>query len=611
MPENLETFRRQIEEDIKLIKKDWLYNDKNLEKSEYAFNYWVLSKIFNIDDEIIPEQITEYNDRAIDCWFHSPERKEICLIQNKYYGNETTIDRGTIADFLKTPLTVLNRGNYSKSEELQNIFNQHKDDKEYSINLCFFITNENISDDIKSLFEDFNKNQQDNTNKATIKAYLYTIKDMYEKYYGKMLSSNPNFSCDIETPNKGTFASVRDQYGITDLNAESYYIITPVTEIYKLFKEAENAKYSLFEENIRGFLGRNKINKGIIKTLEDENERKNFLFYNNGITLICSSISNSQQNGKRYLTIKNPQIINGCQTTNSICAVLNRLSIERQNDYLQVYVMVKALVVEKNDDTSREFYADVVKYTNRQNAIKDKAFASNSDIFKRLQEEFQKRGSLLLISPSDKNTFSSKLNNRQLSADKLMSDINRLVSPLEINIEDKKDLFIDLEKLLQVFTAFFKGAGFAYKNKPDLLNKDSSIYNDVSCKMQDYTTFDNLIKLYYLYYKSEKKRKTSEDKRTPIPYYVLGFLGSFIEKEKNLDNIEKLLNKVFSDKYFTEIFDCLSLLTKKYMRKCNDQNIDYNNMIKKHIDEHLLGKAKEDMSDEDKYKRIFAYLKTE
>lgn len=61
-----------------------------------------------------------------------------------------------------------------------------------------------------------------------------------------------------------------------------------------------------------------------------------------------------------------------------------------------------------------------------------------------------------------------------------------------------------------------------------------------------------MIKLYWLYKKAEIERIQSLDKRTPIPYYVIGFLGELIG-EKNTENIQKKLNYIFSDsKIFAE-----------------------------------------------------------
>ena len=57
-------FKEQIGEDIALIQSRWAYMDAKLIKPEYAFNYWILSRIYSIDEDLIPDYITEYNDRG-------------------------------------------------------------------------------------------------------------------------------------------------------------------------------------------------------------------------------------------------------------------------------------------------------------------------------------------------------------------------------------------------------------------------------------------------------------------------------------------------------------------------------------------------------------------
>ena len=52
------------------------------------------------------------------------ETKELFIIQCKHYDEETKVIRNMVADFLKTPLAVLDKGNYKKSVELQKIYNK-------------------------------------------------------------------------------------------------------------------------------------------------------------------------------------------------------------------------------------------------------------------------------------------------------------------------------------------------------------------------------------------------------------------------------------------------------------------------------------------------------
>lgn len=405
MSNRLILFRDQIKEDINIIQEQWSYTDLNLKDDSYAFNYWILSRIYGLDEEIIYDYITEYNDKSIDCFVYFEENKELYIIQNKYYSDDNTITRTQIADFLESPLAILNNNNYKKSSELQNIFNKIKDDSEGKIYLHFFSTTNNKSYDVDRLIKNFNNNNHGVT--CFVNANFFDLSSLYDLYYGKNYSSDISFTYKLGTVNKGTFASLREEYGVEGL-FEAYYIITPVYEIYKMLLEAEKKGYSIFERNIREYLGKNSVNNGIVQTLMSKSERKNFMYYNNGITVICKEIKSSYQDTHRKLRIlplENPQIVNGCQTVSSIKKVLENVT-NAEEEYKNVYVMLKTLVIDNPEDLeSKTFYNNVVKFTNKQNAISEKAFTSNMDIFYRMQEEFLKRGFVLLVKPSDNNKF--------------------------------------------------------------------------------------------------------------------------------------------------------------------------------------------------------------
>ncbi|HEZ7986770.1 MAG TPA: hypothetical protein RWO09_07540 [Ruminococcus sp.] len=94
--QDLTLFKEQIQEDINIIKDQWGFVDSNLDNDAYAFNYWILSRIFGLDEEIIPEYITEYSDKGIDCYVHFEENKELYIIQNKYYQDDTAVTRSSV-----------------------------------------------------------------------------------------------------------------------------------------------------------------------------------------------------------------------------------------------------------------------------------------------------------------------------------------------------------------------------------------------------------------------------------------------------------------------------------------------------------------------------------
>lgn len=465
MVEDMTMFVQQIEEDIELIQRDWGHIDEHLDKKEYAFNYWVLSRLFSIDDELIPELITEYSDKAIDRFAFYEDSKEIYIIQNKFYALDDPVKRNHITDFLKTPMTVLKNGVYQKSLVLQNAFNKAKEDPEYKVFFYFFATSQKGNTDIQLLVSDFNNTDFELS--CYVEAKFFGIADIYDLYYGRNYKEDIKFKHMLGTLNRGTFASLREEYEMDQLY-EAYYIVTPISELYKMLVCAEDKGYNIFARNIREYLGTNPINTGIVETLKSESERKNFMYYNNGISIVCKKIESDYiDSGSklRVLPLVQPQIVNGCQTVNSIKKVLENLSeTEIKQGYKKVYVMVKALVIDDMDDEKNySFYNNVVKYTNKQNAISDKAFMSNMDVFYRLQEEFKKRGFLLLVKPSDKHKFKEELS----KADRVdfVQRANRTIDKLNLSIVDFTDVFIPLEKMLQVFLAFMKTGYYAFTKK--------------------------------------------------------------------------------------------------------------------------------------------------
>ena len=218
--------------------------------------------LYNIDEEMVTDSITEYNDKAIDCIVHYEDNKELYIIQCKYYDIDNAIDRKDVSDFLQSPLTALLSGSYKRSKKLQKIFSNAIEDPDYRIFFHFYSSSTFYSDDIDNLIKRFNNDVR--RYGPFLQAEFIDLKGIYELYYGKSYKERKELSFDLGTVNKGTFASLREEYDIPDLRCEAYYIITPVFEIYRLYYTAKKAGYQLFEENIRDFLGNSTVNKGII-----------------------------------------------------------------------------------------------------------------------------------------------------------------------------------------------------------------------------------------------------------------------------------------------------------------------------------------------------------
>ena len=373
----------------------------------------------------------------------------------------------------------------------------------------------------------------------------------------------------------------------------AYYIITPITEIYRLYKKAQDENYPLFSKNIREWLGDNPINKGIINTLKSEEENENFLYYNNGITMIYEEAEASHlDDTKRVIPLINPQIVNGCQTTNSIFQVLSKCKEEDIKErFSKAYVLVKALLKKSDDDNI--FYEKVIKYTNKQNSIPDKIFAANDSYsyFARIQKELKERGFLLGIKPSDKETFKQSYSSKK-ALQEILDIANKRAAIFNIDLKNLKDIIIPLEKLLQITLAFVQDGHAAYTKKSCVLKFGHPIYQNFSSCLLDHLTTDSALNIYLLYQKAEIERKSS-DRRNPIPYYLISFLGDYF-KNKKAENMENLAN-FFNDKTniedaYTWLKDITTGYHDMYTKRHKE---DYNRMIKQKIDEDLLKEIKD------------------
>jgi hypothetical protein len=143
----------------------------------------------------------------------------------------------------------------------------------------------------------------------------------------------------------------------------------------------------LFARNIRGYLGETGINKEIRKTLE--RDPASFWYLNNGITVICDEAVLESAAGRDRLTLRNPQIINGQQTSYALSSVPKGAHKAR--------VTVRVISISQNgkaDDwaTYEAMVSRIVEATNSQNRIKAADLRANDRIQVSLERDLHQLG---------------------------------------------------------------------------------------------------------------------------------------------------------------------------------------------------------------------------
>lgn len=580
-------FKKQILEDIEDY-QNRLFAVEHIDKVPWAFNFWILDKLFSIDEELIEEQIVDYNDKGIDCFVWHEDQHDLYLIQNKFYdeGNNISVDY-FFNDFLTRAIGALEKNTYKRSPVLQEIYNKYHEEPDFDIHFLLFVTNNSSKNpELLKKIESYNS---DNV-LTRRQARLYSLDDIEELYYKGPKTEKKKFVFKMSTINNGTILKIDNaSYGM-HLAADGRFTLTPVTLIYRMLKDAKQKKYALFEENIREYLGSNgSVNKKIVDTLRNPLERNNFFFYNNGITIIVDSYSSVSTEGNRSVfTVTNPQIVNGCQTVNTIFETLDSLSEAKlDKEFEDTFVMVKILKIPLTDEGLKELYRNIVTYNNSQNAINERAFAAAATEFKRIQYEFENKGFLVAIKQSDKHQFG----NKYPKATTLIVQSQVFVERFGLNLKKTKDFIIDLEKLLQVFLAFVSKPVDAIQNKSKLLRVDSTQNKAIIefIRNPDLTAKD-MIHLLLLYLRAESVKKNSADKKSPNPFYLINWFATFEckgdpSKISEILNSPEAVNRII--KKYTTIFQAYY---KAYTGKYPDR--DYNYMIKTQIDEELLETSK-------------------
>ena len=153
----------------------------------------------------------------------------------------------------------------------------------------------------------------------------------------------------------------------------------PLIELFNFLRSYQSITGNLdqiYEKNVRQFLGnRRKINKGIANTLSTNPEK--FGLYNNGITIVVSNYSRSSNDG--IVTMNDPYIVNGCQTTRTIWQVLDsKLNAggTGQNKATEDWKtsVERGGVVTKIVRSDEAEITNITRFTNSQNSVREQDF---------------------------------------------------------------------------------------------------------------------------------------------------------------------------------------------------------------------------------------------
>ncbi|MDJ0427292.1 hypothetical protein J2W54_004736 [Rhodococcus fascians] len=376
-----------------------------------AFPVWGMTHIFDVEEDTAFNETDTLSigDGGIDGWFMDEDNLVLHLMQAKYPENElASTPPGSLrsllngALFLSDAKAVADSVHAQKLNVIADALKRAIDD-DFAISLDFLIAGK-VSDQAKRELEiaamaanpRFSVSFYDIDKLEEIWIANEPIGDLSGKYVDFILSGKDEFYDRSGAPVSGVSNSA-----IAALDGKSLGDVV-----------AENGP-QLFHANVRYYLAKsNRVNKSMIRTLEDEVGRSAFWLYNNGLTIVVDNyefVLNDQQN--MVLRALNPQIVNGAQTS----SVLK----ERRHSLTAGVVSVQARIIAiDNSGAGKNALLKISEFTNSQTQVKLSDLRSNDERHRKIQKNFEslevpyfyvrRMGEWNALTPAQRATFGTR-----------------------------------------------------------------------------------------------------------------------------------------------------------------------------------------------------------
>ena len=337
-------------------------------KDYHAFAYWFIETAFGYEKEKILNSMCDgTHDKGIDAVLVNPPEHQVTIIQSKFEheGSETQIEEAEIERFAavrnyfkgkKALSAVTPKANPSARRLLNEAFEAIYGHN-FSLELVF-ITTHKSAPQIEPLVRD---------------ALGFKTGEFQIYHYSRIMQLIADRKRDF-TPPLPAYSLPYQYEDAVMLRMQPYrsWVLSVSGEHLREF--VKKYEYRLFRKNVRNFLGKNRCNKQIVETLEDD--AGNFWYYNNGISILCDQGNVVPEH--KYIRMENPQIVNGCQTARSI---------ERYDGELKSDILVRVI-----ESKSHDFVAKLTLYQNSSNPVKKRDLKSNDPVQVRLKRDFARRG---------------------------------------------------------------------------------------------------------------------------------------------------------------------------------------------------------------------------
>ncbi|MGP5134343.1 AIPR family protein [Psychrobacter cibarius] len=330
----------------------------------------------------------------------------------------------------------------------------------------------------------------------------------------------------INTTNEAKL-QLREYFGIPKMPniPQSYIALVSAKEFVDnlLTDDNGNIKNEVFEENIRAYLGDTPVNNKIKSTLQDDSKSKIFSVLNNGITIVTPELTLTPNS--KVIELKNYQIINGCQTSNTLFE--NYDSIDEET----------SIVVKCIESTDEDSISEIISATNSQTVIPFESFFSLKEKSKLIQNYFNVKNEDV---NSDSNIFFERRENEYKHKQYQQSRI------------------FDIKLLCRAYNAMFLDQPH---NSARYVTKIFDVQKDELFKLDDHEApYYTSALAHYKFSSMINSKKSDANKYSFLRWHIFFIFKHVIHGK--VENIKSNSNKI--DKYCSKIINILSSSDKKY-----------------------------------------------
>lgn len=539
----------------------------DVENARTGFYYLVFDLLFgvkdrgDIDNYIIDNHFLDIvkskknNDLGIDAVFIEEEEKKINLFNFKFRKEFQGKAKVPKHSEIRSSEPFLNLMSCSEEEFYKFKEQEDVEDYRYTLNkieeIRELIQQDNFGIYLYMVTNDLSKvNEDDLATKAFKNNYPWLILVNYNlSNVAKGIAlSRPENEAKIEVENTSLL-----EHNVPYTNSKSYITEMSLIDVLRISSTNLDLRkhisigdkegvfnleldFDILFDNVRDYLGNNKINKKIATTLSDEPSK--FFLYNNGLKVIAENIISepAKLNKSTNLTLKNYQVVNGGQTLRSIYQYKSNIEID--NEDTRIYNLTNATVLVRLLETSNdeELINKISEFTNSQNPIREIDLRSVDNIQLKIERRLEQENIRYYRKRGKGRIFSKKY-----------------------------DYTISMEKLGQIL--------LSYEGKPEsAANSKSKIFSEYYEKLfnDDKTLLKKIIKQIKIYKEiGEVYKQLNYEYYEQKAYYVL-FMKRCLQKnsiEEIIEILEEVLINYIPEKETTEARKFLQPAFKEHVIK--------------------------------------------